>query len=46
MYLASPSLMLVRDVANGSRHMRLTQYRVDGAATVDASMSAAVNHDL
>jgi hypothetical protein len=33
-YRGSPQLALIRDIANGSKHMTLTAYSVDGAATV------------
>lgn len=34
LYRESPYLALVRDVANGAKHMTLMDYSVDGAATV------------
>lgn len=34
LYSDSPDLALVRDIANGAKHMTLNDYSVDGAATV------------
>lgn len=34
LYRTSPNLGLIRDVANGSKHLDLTHYSIDGAATI------------
>lgn len=34
LYRESPDLAIIRDVANGAKHMTLNDYSVDGAATV------------
>lgn len=40
----SQNLALVRDVANGSKHMETTQYSVDGAATVAQEYAGGGEH--
>jgi hypothetical protein len=41
LYRDSPALALIRDVANGSKHMKLTRYAVDEAATVAREYAGA-----
>lgn len=39
LFRTSPNLALIRDLANGSKHLDLAHYSVDGAATIDREYS-------